>query len=85
MAFFQYGPFFRRFQFFAFGILMGFFRKTVFSVFFDEKYALRACGVFLVFCDFEAENYFFPLFFVALSGGFCKNAFFIFLLKKAFG
>ena len=33
MAFFEYGPFFRRFPFFAFGILMAFFHKIVFSVF----------------------------------------------------
>ena len=33
MAFFQYSPFFRRFPFFAFGILMGFFHKIVVSVF----------------------------------------------------
>ena len=33
MACFEYGPFFRRFPFFAFGVPMGFFHKFVFSVF----------------------------------------------------
>ena len=32
MAFFEYGPFFRRFPFFAFGILTAFFHKIVASV-----------------------------------------------------
>ena len=63
MAFFQYGPFFRRFPFFAFGVLMGFFHKIVFFCFFDEKCALRTCGVFMAFCDFRTQNWCLPLFF----------------------
>ena len=83
MALFEYGPFFRRFPFFAFGILMAFFHKIVFPVFFNEKCALRTCGVFMAFCDFRTQNWFLPFFFVALSGGFYKNASFLFFDEES--
>ena len=84
MELFRYGPCFRRFPFFVFGILNGLFHKIVF-LFFDEKCALRTCGVFMVLCDFRTQNYVFPLFCLWRSlEAFIKTRFFVFLMKKVF-
>ena len=74
MDLFRYGPFFRRFPFFAFGVLMGFFHKFVFSVFLMKNalWGHVACSWCFVT---SGHKICFPTFFVALSGGFYKNVF----------
>ena len=59
IAIFQYSTFVRRFPFFAFGVLIGLFRKHVcFFRFLDEKCTLRKFGVLPGFDDFRTQNRF---------------------------
>ena len=83
MDLFRYGPFFRQFPFFAFGVLMGFFYKNAFSVFLMKNalWGHMACSWRLVTSGHKLN--FSHFFFVALSGDFYKNAFFCFFDEES--
>ena len=80
---FWYDPFFRQFLLFAFGVLISFFYKNVFFVFLMKNtlWGHVACSWHLVTSGHKIIC--FPFLFVALSGGFYKNAFFHFFDEES--